>query len=114
MGETPSRRGLCAERGEADPVTHPCSLTHLLPAFLPSSLPAPPPRRARAQVKRFAFSGGQDTLEKHRELGANLDIDVPYQYLRFFLEDDAELERVRAVAVAGGGLAAACAVLREP
>lgn len=50
------------------------------------------------QVKRYAFSGGQDTLEKQRELGGNTDIDVPYQYLTFFLEDDAELARV-----CGGG-----------
>ncbi len=51
--------------------------------------------RQLEQVKRFAFSGGQDTLEKHRELGANLEIDVPYNYLRFFLEDDDELAMVR-------------------
>ena len=53
------------------------------------------PKEVATKVKRYAFSGGQDTLEKHRELGANLDVDVPYAYLRFFLEDDAELERVR-------------------
>lgn len=47
-----------------------------------------------AQINKHAFSGGQDTLEKHRELGANLEVDVAYQYLSFFLEDDAELERV--------------------
>ena len=44
-------------------------------------------------MKRYAFSGGQDTVEKQRELGANLDIDVPFQYLSFFLEDDAELKQ---------------------
>ena len=49
---------------------------------------------APVQVKRYAFSGGQDTLEKQREMGANTDIDVPYQYLNFFMEDDAELARV--------------------
>jgi tryptophanyl-tRNA synthetase len=46
------------------------------------------------QIKRYAFSGGQDSLDKHRELGANLDVDVPFNYLRFFLEDDDELEMV--------------------
>lgn len=46
------------------------------------------------QVNRYAFSGGQDTAEKQRELGANIEVDVAYQYLRFFLEDDAELERI--------------------
>jgi hypothetical protein len=28
------------------------------------------------------------------ELGANLDVDVSYQWLRFFLEDDDELARI--------------------
>jgi tryptophanyl-tRNA synthetase len=46
------------------------------------------------KVNRYAFSGGQDTLEKQRALGANLEIDVPYQYLRFFLEDDERLKQI--------------------
>jgi tryptophanyl-tRNA synthetase len=41
-----------------------------------------------------SFSGGQDTAELQRKLGANLDIDVPYQYLTFFLEDDAKLKEI--------------------
>lgn len=56
-----------------------------------------------SKVKKYAFSGGQDTLEKQRELGANLEVDVAYSYLRFFLEDDAELERVRAPGGRGRG-----------
>lgn len=35
-----------------------------------------------------AFSGGGDTAELQRLHGANLDIDIAYQYLRFFEEDD--------------------------
>lgn len=27
-------------------------------------------------------------MEEHRELGGNPDVDVAYQYLQFFLEDD--------------------------
>lgn len=42
-----------------------------------------------------AFSGGQDTRELHREIGGRTKVDVPFQYLTFFLEDDNELERVR-------------------
>lgn len=41
-----------------------------------------------------AFSGGQETAELQRQLGANLEVDVAYQYLRFFLEDDDELRRI--------------------
>ena len=34
-------------------------------------------------------------MEEHRRLGADLDVDVPYQYLTFFLEDDEKLEDIR-------------------
>ena len=42
-----------------------------------------------------AFSGGQDTREEHRRLGGRTAVDIPFQYLKFFLEDDDELERIR-------------------
>jgi tryptophanyl-tRNA synthetase len=41
-----------------------------------------------------AFSGGKDTAEEQRKYGANLEVDVPYQYLTFFLEDDEKLEEI--------------------
>lgn len=47
------------------------------------------------KVNRYAFSGGQDTIEKQRMYGANLEVDIPIKYLGFFLEDDAELEKIR-------------------
>jgi tryptophanyl-tRNA synthetase len=113
------RVGEAAEPGEARPrgAVLCCRATSPAPACVycvlspPSARPRAPPFPARrpttrAQVKRFAFSGGQDTLEKQRALGANIDVDVPYQYLTFFLEDDAELARVRA---SDGGTAGACA-----
>jgi len=39
------------------------------------------------KMKR-AFSGGQKTIEEHRKLGGNPDVDVCYQYLNLFLEED--------------------------
>ena len=42
------------------------------------------------KVNKYAKSGGEATLEEHKTNGANLDIDVPYQYLRFFFDDDDE------------------------
>ena len=45
-------------------------------------------------MKKYAFSGGQQTLELQRQLGADLSIDVAYQYLTFFLEDDDELRSI--------------------
>lgn len=53
------------------------------------------------KIKRHAFSGGQATAALHRELGATVDDDVAYQYLTFFLEDDAELETIRTEYAAG-------------
>ncbi|MBQ71165.1 MAG: tryptophan--tRNA ligase [Euryarchaeota archaeon] len=39
------------------------------------------------KIKR-AFSGSQATVEEHRRLGGNPDIDVAYQYMMYFFEDD--------------------------
>lgn len=47
------------------------------------------PQQIEKKIKKFAFSGGGATLEEHREKGANLEVDVPFIYLGFFLEDDA-------------------------
>ncbi len=44
---------------------------------------------------RYAFSGGRETVEEHREKGGNAEVDVSYQYLQFFLEDDAELKKIK-------------------
>lgn len=52
------------------------------------------PKQIETVIKRFAFSGGKETVEKHRAEGANLDVDVSYQWLRFFMEDDDRLEQI--------------------
>lgn len=47
-----------------------------------------------AQIKKkinSSFSGGRETVEEQRKLGGNPDVDVAFQYLSYFLEDDAEL-----------------------
>lgn len=54
------------------------------------------PNKIKNKINKFAFSGGRETAEEHRELGGNSKVDVPFQYLTFFLEDDEELERIRA------------------
>ena len=53
--------------------------------------------QVKNKVNRHGFSGGQETEEEHRRLGGNPDVDVAYQYLTFFLEDDEELERLAVV-----------------
>ena len=49
----------------------------------------------KSKINRYAFSGGRDTLEEHRRLGGNPDVDVAFQYLRFFLPDDERLDSIR-------------------
>ena len=41
-----------------------------------------------SKINKYAFSGGRATVEEHRKLGGNPDIDVSFQYLKFFFEDD--------------------------
>ncbi len=48
----------------------------------------------RRKINKYAYSGGQSTVEEHRKKGGNPDIDTSYQWLRFFEEDDRKLEAV--------------------
>jgi tryptophanyl-tRNA synthetase len=52
------------------------------------------PKQIKNKVNKHAFSGGQTTVEEHREKGGNCAVDISYQYLRFFLEDDEELKQI--------------------
>ncbi|MDP2926355.1 MAG: tryptophan--tRNA ligase [Nanoarchaeota archaeon] len=46
------------------------------------------PKEVEKKINKYAFSGGQPTIEEHKKIGGNPDIDVPFQYLRMLLEDD--------------------------
>ena len=48
------------------------------------------PKEVERKIKKFAFSGGKETLEEHRKKGGNPDIDVSFQYLKFIFEEDDE------------------------
>lgn len=53
------------------------------------------PREVERKIKRYAFSGGRDTLEEHRRHGGNPEVDVSFQYLRYMFEsDDKKLQEV--------------------
>lgn len=54
-------------------------------------------KQIKNKINKHAFSGGQATVEEHRKLGGNCEVDTSYQWLRFFLEDDEELETIRKV-----------------
>lgn len=52
------------------------------------------PKQIKNKINKYAFSGGRATIQEHRELGGVPDVDVAYQLLKFFLEDDAKLTEI--------------------
>lgn len=46
------------------------------------------------KIKKHAHSGGKEILKEHREFGANINVDISYQYLRYFEIDDDKLEQI--------------------
>lgn len=53
------------------------------------------PKEVETKIKKYAFSGGQATIDEHRRKGGNPDIDISYQYLRMFFEpDDRKLQEI--------------------
>ena len=49
----------------------------------------------KTKINKYAKTGGGQTVEEHRANGCDLDVDVPFQYLSFFMEDDERLEEIR-------------------
>ncbi|KAH9633697.1 hypothetical protein HF086_009031 [Spodoptera exigua] len=46
-------------------------------------------------INKYAFSGGQTTVEEHRLKGGNTEVDISFKYLTFFLEDDDRLAEIK-------------------
>jgi len=53
-------------------------------------------KEIKTKINKYAFSGGQATVEEHKEKGGDTDVDISYQYLTFFLEDDTKLAKIKA------------------
>ncbi|MFH1586098.1 MAG: tryptophan--tRNA ligase [archaeon] len=54
-----------------------------------------PPETVKTKINKYAFSGGQETIEAHRKKGGNPDVDVSFQYLKMFFEpDDEKLKQI--------------------
>ncbi|KAJ9470378.1 Tryptophan--tRNA ligase [Diplonema papillatum] len=51
-------------------------------------------RKAVSKKLKRAYSGGAATLEEFREKGGCPEVDVPFAYLKHFLEDDGELAAI--------------------
>jgi tryptophanyl-tRNA synthetase len=52
------------------------------------------PETVKNKIIKYAFSGGQPTIKEQREKGGNPDVDVSYQWLRFFEDDDKKLQSI--------------------
>jgi tryptophanyl-tRNA synthetase len=52
-------------------------------------------KTVETKINKYAFSGGQATIEEQRKKGGNPDIDVSYQWLTFFEENDSKLKKIR-------------------
>ncbi len=46
------------------------------------------PGEVKNKINKYAFSGGRDTIEEHRKLGGNTEVDVSFQYLKYLFEED--------------------------
>lgn len=70
------------------------------------------PNQIKNKINKHGFSGGRETEEEHRRLGGDTDVDVAYQYLGFFLDDEEELAKIgedyRAGRLLTGQLKARC------
>ncbi len=54
-----------------------------------------PVEEAAQKIRKYAFSGGQPTIEEHRKKGGNPNIDVSFQMLLYGLEpDDRKLQQI--------------------
>ncbi|ESO09258.1 hypothetical protein HELRODRAFT_73874 [Helobdella robusta] len=51
-------------------------------------------KQIKTKINKYAFSGGGDSVEEHKLKGGNCEIDVSYQYLKYFLEDDKRLSEI--------------------
>ncbi|EEQ98776.1 IFP53, putative [Perkinsus marinus ATCC 50983] len=51
-------------------------------------------KEIKNKIMKYCFSGGQDSAEEQRKYGANLEVDVAYEYLRYVMEDDEKFKQI--------------------
>ena len=60
------------------------------------------PKMVKSKINKYAFSGGQDTLELHRKLGGNPSVDISFQWLyQFFESDDNKIKKIEEDYISG-------------
>jgi tryptophanyl-tRNA synthetase len=52
------------------------------------------PKKVGDVINKYAFSGGQSTLQEHQKYGGDISVDVCYKYLTYMLDDDTELRTI--------------------
>lgn len=52
------------------------------------------PAQIKNKVNKYTFSGGRATIEEHKAKGGDCSVDISFQYLRFFMEDDERLKQI--------------------
>jgi len=53
------------------------------------------PKEVEMKIKKYAFSGGRDSIEEHRKKGGIPEKDISFQYLRMLFEpDDEKLKKI--------------------
>ena len=53
------------------------------------------PKTVKKKINKYAFSGGQATVEEHRKRGGDTEVDISYQWLRYFEFDDRKLNKIK-------------------
>lgn len=51
-------------------------------------------KQIRKAINKHAHSGGRGTVEEHRRLGGRLDVDMAFQYMLYFEDDDAKMAQI--------------------
>ncbi len=53
------------------------------------------PEQVEMKIKKYAFSGGRETIKEHREKGGTPEKDISFQYLKIFFEpNDKKLREI--------------------
>ncbi len=59
-------------------------------------------KAVKKKINRYAFSGGKTTIEEHRRLGGDPNVDVSFQWLKILFEnDDNKLKKIETEYLSG-------------
>ncbi len=53
------------------------------------------PDEVERKIKKYAYSGGKNSVKEHREKGGDPDVDVSFQLLRYFEPSDEKVAEIR-------------------